>query len=528
MDLSLAVEKITTRPPGLKKRRIYLLLLLFSGLMLVKLLPALYVRIDTPVYLTIHTSLEFLSIVVSLAVFIVAWYNYQQTTDFRELVICLTFFAVGLIDFAHTLSYNGMPVFLTGNSVNKASAYWIIARLIEGCGLLTAVIVPDRPASRFFRPVPLLLLTSVVTSFVLIAVAYDHDKGPLMFIPGIGQTPLKIGLEYVVIGLKAVSFGLLFRERDDQATAYYLQAAFIFGIFAEIAFTLYSSAYDTYNLIGHIYKIGAFAFILRGLFVSSIVRLYETNRILSEQKRLLAEVNTRLAEADRLKNEFLANTNHELRTPLTAILAFAELLLDKDTGPLNETQRDYVNEIYDSGQQLLNDINNLLDLSKIEAGKMELQLEPVNVHATAERVARKFAPLLKQKDQQLKCNISDIPTVWIDDQKIKKILYNLVSNAHKFTPDGGKINLEINYHPNQKELHFVIEDNGAGIRPEDTAVIFEKFRRVHKSAHGTGLGLTLVKHLVELHRGRIWVESGPGRGSRFYFTVKAEMDPEVG
>lgn len=519
---------------GVNRRRlIILLLLLFGGLFLVESFPGLYVQIDAPVYLTAHIVLEFLSIVVSLAVFIVAWYNFQQTANPRELVICLTFFIVGVVDFAHTLSYIGMPDFLTGNSVNKASTYWIIARLIEGVGLLAAVLAPVRTTARFFRPVLFLLLTSAGTAFLLVTVAYNLDKLPAMFVPGLGQTPLKIVLEYTVVALKAVSLGLLIRRRDSRADEFYLQAAFIFGIFAETAFSMYSSAYDTYNLIGHIYKIGAFACILRGLFVSSVVRLYETNRTLREQKRLLAEVNDQLAKADRLKSEFLANTNHELRTPLTAIIAFNELLLDEETGPLNETQRDYLNEIYDSSHHLLNDINNLLDLSKIEAGKMDLDLEPVDVYALAERVARKFAPVLKQKNQQLSLHINEIiATPRMDEQKIKKILYNLIGNAHKFTPGGGKIHLNVRYQPDEKEMIFVVEDNGIGIRPEDQAVIFEKFRQADSSDtrlyHGSGLGLTLVKYLVELHGGRIKVESEPNGGAKFIFTVKTDMIPEVG
>lgn len=518
----------------LNKRPFYVLpVLLLAGLLLVKVFPTFYVSFNAPVYLTVHTILEFLSIVVSLTVFVVAWYNYQQTADTRELVICLTFFAVGVIDFAHTLSYEGMPLFFSGNSVNKSVTYWIIARLIEGAGLLIAVVIPAGFSGFFTRPLPMLILTPIVTSFILVAVAYNDSKLPLLFVAGLGQTPLKIRLEYLVIVFKAVSLWILARRREEPAGSYYLQIAFIFGVFAEFAFSLYSGPYDTYNFIGHIYKIGAFACILRGLFVSSVVRLYETNRVLREQKRLLALANHRLAEADRLKTEFLANTNHELRTPLTAILAFTELLLDKETGPVNETQQDYLNEIYDSGIQLLNDINNLLDLSKIESGKMHLKPVPVDVRSIIAGGARKFEPVLKLKNQRLIYHVSDdISEVQIDMSLIIKILNNLLGNAHKFTPEGGTIRLDISFLPEGEELLFVVEDNGIGIRPEDQAVIFEKFRQVDGSAtrpyHGTGLGLTLVKHLVELHGGRIWVASSPGKGAKFSFTVKTDMSLEVG
>lgn len=506
--------------------------ILLTAMPLIKLLAPVYVSIGTPIYLTVHTIMEFLSIAVSLAVFIVAWYNYQQTSEERELIICLTFFTVGVVDFAHTLSYEGMPLFFTGNSINKSATYWVIARLIEGVGLLTAAYIPKDFLSRFVKPIPMLLLTSILTSFVLVEIAFNVDKMPPMFISGIGQTPVKIGLEYTVIVLKALSLWVLARRRDGGASSFYLQAAFILGIFAEIAFTLDKGSYDMYNFIGHLFKISAFACILRGLFVSSLVRVYENNRILREQKQMLAEANERLAEADRLKTEFLANTNHELRTPLTAIIAFTELLMDRETGSLNEIQQDYVKEIYDSSLHLLNEINNLLDLSKIESGKMGLHRVSVDIRSIIEDGAKKFEPVLKLKKQRLVYHVSnEIKEAPVDISKIIKILNNLIGNAHKFTPEGGFIRLDLSFIPESKELLFVVEDNGIGIQPEDQAIIFEKFRQVDGSTtrqyHGSGLGLTLVKHLVELHEGRIWLESVPGKGTKFSFTVKTNVTQEV-
>jgi len=217
--------------------------------------------------------------------------------------------------------------------------------------------------------------------------------------------------------------------------------------------------------------------------------------------------------------------SHELRTPLTAIIGFSELLLEESYGDLNEKQSEFTKDIYDSGKHLLSLINDILDLSKIEAGKLELQLTQVNIKEILED-----GPIMIQ-EKALKHGIgvgADIDseldefTIKADERKLKQIMFNLLSNAAKFTPDGGSIT--IRGRKGAGEVLISVMDTGIGIAPEFHKRIFEDFYQV-KTGHrdripGTGLGLSLVKRMVEMHCGKVWVESeGEGKGSCFTFTL---------
>jgi signal transduction histidine kinase len=254
-------------------------------------------------------------------------------------------------------------------------------------------------------------------------------------------------------------------------------------------------------------------------------------------------------EASRAKSEFLANMSHELRTPLNHIIGFTELIVDKTFGDLNETQEEYLNDVLTSSRHLLSLINDILDLSKVEAGKLDLQLTEVNLGDILER------SLIMIKEKALRHGITltkriDTTTQFIfaDERKLKQVLFNLLSNAAKFTPDGGRIIVglrelldesiaiaqddspvhgqlaNINNNARHKIIEFSITDTGIGIEKKDQARIFAPFEQVDGSStrkyQGTGLGLTLTKKLVELHKGYLVVESeGANKGSTFRFGI---------
>jgi signal transduction histidine kinase/CheY-like chemotaxis protein len=242
---------------------------------------------------------------------------------------------------------------------------------------------------------------------------------------------------------------------------------------------------------------------------------------MSEMVHNLAEVNAALREASRHKSEFLARMSHELRTPLNAVIGFSELLLERIAGDLTAKQEEYLRDIHTSGTHLLTLINEILDLSKIEAGRMELTFGTTNLTEVVESALTTLRPLIEQKRLDVSAALDPAAPVRADKVRLKQILFNLLSNAAKFTPPEGKIRIEARRISDDLELTVV--DTGPGIAPEDQPKLFREFTQLDATHEinqsGTGLGLVLVKRLVELHGGRVWVESAVGQGSRFSLRI---------
>jgi signal transduction histidine kinase len=265
--------------------------------------------------------------------------------------------------------------------------------------------------------------------------------------------------------------------------------------------------------------------------VIDVLKTFATQSALAIQNarlfRELADKSRLLEAASRHKSEFLANMSHELRTPLNAILGFSEVLAERMFGEVNEKQAEYLRDILSSGRHLLSLINDILDLSKVEAGRLEL--EPGRFHLPTaldnaltlvrERATRHGITLTQSVTE----GVGDIVA---DERKVKQILLNLLSNAVKFTPEGGRVDLTAT--AAEDVVTIAVSDTGIGIAPEDQAAIFEEFRQVGgddaRRQEGTGLGLTLARKLVELHGGRIWVRSQVGQGSTFTFTLPVGPD----
>ncbi len=293
------------------------------------------------------------------------------------------------------------------------------------------------------------------------------------------------------------------------------------------------------------------------LFIVAFISSY-TAQLLKNNREKLQRQNEELrvalikaSESDRLKSEFLANISHELRTPLHAIIGFSDLLNNHHFGELNEKQKDSVKDINTSGKHLLSIINDLLDLSKMEAGKMDLDISEINLKMLLENSLNIFGKLAHGRGNQLLPDIDDCPeTMQADERMVRQIIYNLLSNAIKFTPEGGSIKLSahhltrannhwltkkgeivflpvINGYEMTKHKQLVkvsVSDNGIGLKKEDMKLIFKPFVQVDGSKsrryQGTGLGLSLTKQFVELHKGSIWVQSeGEDKGCTFHFVI---------
>jgi CheY-like chemotaxis protein/nitrogen-specific signal transduction histidine kinase len=243
----------------------------------------------------------------------------------------------------------------------------------------------------------------------------------------------------------------------------------------------------------------------------------------------LAEETLRLANAEmerglRMKNEFLANMSHELRTPLNAILGISESLAEQISGSLNEKQIKYVGVISESGRHLLDLINDILDLSKIEAGKLEIDIQPISV----ERLCASSLRMVKELAQKKSLNVSlrideNVKVILGDERRLKQSLVNLFSNAVKFTPQGKRIGLDVSGNAEMNEATFTVWDEGIGISQDDIKLLFQPFVQLNagltREYAGTGLGLSLVAQMVRLHGGRIELTSELGMGSRFMITL---------
>lgn len=270
----------------------------------------------------------------------------------------------------------------------------------------------------------------------------------------------------------------------------------------------------------------AFNRMLRNL-VSMQDQYRKVNADLDRKVDELAQANMALYESNRLKSDFLATMSHELRTPLNSILGFSEVLLSGNR--LDEKQQRWVHNIQSSGEKLLNLINDILDLAKIEAGKMQVRLEEFRIADVCDGLLNMFRPLAEKKNIDLRSQIdANIPALRQDLLKLQQILQNLLSNAIKFTPEGGRVLIKA--HAENGNVILTVSDTGVGIAPEEQALVFEKFRQagnpLTREHAGTGLGLSIVRELTKLLGGDVFLQSELGRGSTFTVHLPVHLSAE--
>ena len=256
------------------------------------------------------------------------------------------------------------------------------------------------------------------------------------------------------------------------------------------------------------------------------IGIYTDISFLKALQEQLEFKNAELEKANKAKSDFLASMSHELRTPLNAIMGFSEVLLERNFGELNQKQEEYINDVLEAGEHLLSLINDILDLARVESGQM--MFEPSEFYVRD--IVEQSITMVKERALRHYINLSDeiapdVAMVFADERKLKQVIYNLLTNAIKFTPDNGSVSLVVS--KADQDVMFTIEDTGIGIPEEAMSRLFYPFsqiRLLHPSIHeGTGLGLSIVKAIIELHGGKIWVESKVGKGSKFSFTIPANI-----
>lgn len=259
--------------------------------------------------------------------------------------------------------------------------------------------------------------------------------------------------------------------------------------------------------------------------IDQMMLAIEHNRLEADNKELEA-ANRQIQEANRLKSSFLANMSHELRTPLNAVIAMSDILLEQYFGPLNEKQMEYLKDVHESGQHLLSLINDILDLSKVEAGHSPLEIDDVDMKTLLENSLTIVRERASSHGISLTCETpDDLPLIEADERKVKQVVFNLLSNAVKFTPDGGQVGIRAQI--DEHVLEVCVWDTGIGIADEDQSKIFSEFEQsespLTRKYEGTGLGLALVKRFIQQHEGEVRVRSVPDEGSEFYFTLPLQI-----
>lgn len=372
----------------------------------------------------------------------------------------------------------------------------------------------------------------------------------------IAVRPLGYLLLALAVGYLSAGWWVVYRARQERTAFLYIPALLLVIAYASNALDVFRALpFDTMLItvatvwvgwgVLHIQLFNPFKILNENLRAANT----DLKRVIDDleaEKSRVEQLNTELQSTNRYKSDFLANMSHELRTPLNSILGYSELLMTNVYGALTDKQLDRLEKIHRNGKRLLELINDMLDLNKIEAGHLALDIVQMQPSMIVEEVSIEFEPLCQQKGLRFESRIGEhVPVLYGDRHRVRQVISNLVENAIKFTPEG-LVALEVvhvavvNGKSADVELPtigwlqdggwilFTVRDTGIGIDPSDQGKIFEQFAQVDNSRtreyEGTGLGLAIAKRLVEMHGGVIWLKSRPGQGSTFYVALPTEQN----
>ena len=535
---------VSTLRPSAKQRYAAIAVALLSALVFAAAAPYARTPLEpVPAFLPIYESAL---IVLDLITAVLLLGQYRILRSRALLLLAAGYMFGAFMAVAHALSFPGLFAPKGSFHTGGQATAWIYFLWHAGFPLFVLAYAALKPKEHRVahgsarKGVAASITIAVVAAIALIGLTLQLAESlPLM--TGNYDAPLKMTVAALTWLFGLAALVVLWRKRPHSVLDMWLMVVLcVWTADSALASVLNGARFDLGWYGGRVYGLLASAFVLGVLLLENgtlYARLAATNR-------LLAEKNGELADASRLKSEFVANMSHELRTPLNAIIGFSEVLKDGVAGELQGPQHEYVSDIHSSGQHLLALINDILDLSKIEAGKMSLDLNPVETTPMFEQSIAIVRERAMARNIFVELDIAiGRETLLLDSRKTKQILYNLLSNAVKFSHEGGRVQLRVRrvggrdvrewsssgatqlrmalpQVPTDHFLEIMVEDDGIGIAPADANLLFTMFSQIDsslsKEVEGTGLGLALVDQLARLGGGTVALSSTPQEGSRFF------------
>lgn len=464
-------------------------------------------------YLLFHTIIEFSSISVIIGTFILAW-NVRGKSDNRTIInLSLVYLIVAIFDLLHTLSYKGMGVFPNNN--DYATRLWIASRYLESISLFALLYIP---LPKRVKPGYILTISGLIGGALLSTIFY-FDIFPICLIPGVGLTRFKVISEYIICFILGLSLLPLIIKGDehDKESRLYLISAIAITILSELSFTLYKDAYGVMNMLGHYLKLLSFYFIYKSFIESTLKRPID---LLFKELKASEES---LLITNKTKDRLFSVLAHDLKNPFNGLIGFLSIL-EKNYDKLDGEQiKNYIHYCKSSADNCLLLFNNILSWTRLQFND-DIYNNPqkINILKLVNSSYALYNSMLDDKKIKTKIKVEPHLTISIDKDIFSLIVRNLFYNAIKFTPSGGKIELEVEQNHNY-QCELIVRDSGVGMEREQLNTLFEKKKVTSKEGTdgetGTGLGLLLVVDFIRKAEGTIRVNSIPGQGTEFVVTL---------